>query len=92
MNLVKNVLAFLKRDPNDNKLKSPKGFCPNCWGRQEYGGNFYKALKTANIKDLEYKKGWITLYVESNLKGIYLQTKVNKLVCNVCFKSYNTCR
>jgi len=89
MNLVKNILAFLIKNSNDNKIKSPDGFCPNCWGRQEYGGNFYKALKSENHKDLEHKKGWITWYVENNLKGISLQSKEKKLVCNVCFESYN---
>lgn len=88
MNIVKNILTFLRKKPNSNKLKSPERFCPNCWGRQEYGGNFYKALKTENIKDLEHKKGWIKSYIESNLKGIYLHTKEKKPVCNVCLKSY----
>ena len=88
MNLIKNILTFLREDPND-KQKFPEGFCPNCWGRQEYGGNFYKALKSENIKDLEHKKGWIRSYVENNLKGISLQPKEEKVVCYVCFKSYN---
>jgi hypothetical protein len=88
MNLVKNILTFLRKKSTSNKLKSPKGLCPNCWGRQEYGGNFYKALKAENIKDLEHKKGWIKMYIESNLKDISLQTNKKKLVCNVCFESY----
>lgn len=88
MDLVKNILAFLNKNPCDNNKKTPQGFCPNCWGRQEYGGYFYEAIKTKNFKDLEHKKGWITSYVEQNLKSIQLQPKEKKLVCNVCFKSY----
>lgn len=89
MNPVKNILKFLKKNPNNNQAKSPEGFCPNCWGRQEYGGNFYNTLKSENIKDLEQKKGWIKLYVEQNLKGIHLKPKDETLLCNVCFKKYN---
>lgn len=87
MDLIKNTLTFLRKNP-DNKQKSPEGFCPNCWGRQEYGGNFYKALKSESFINLEHKKGWIISYVENNLKGIYLKPKEDKLVCNVCFESY----
>lgn len=85
---INNILTFLKEKQNTKKQKSPKGFCPNCWGRQEYGGNFYKALKVKNIKDLEHKKGWITAYVEAHLKNIKLQPKDQKLMCNVCFETY----
>jgi len=88
LNPVKNILSLLRKDPNVNKPQSSEGFCPNCWGRQEYGGNFYKALKTENIKDLMSKKGWITSYVERNLKGIHVQNKENKQVCNVCFECH----
>ncbi|MDU8887071.1 hypothetical protein RXV94_12950 [Yeosuana sp. MJ-SS3] len=89
MNLTKSILKFLKKSPNHEHTNSPEGFCPNCWGRQEYGGNFYKALKSKNIKDLEQQKGWITSYVEQNLKAIHLKPKDKTLLCNVCFESYN---
>lgn len=79
----------MKKNPNNNQTKSPEGFCPNCWGRQEYGGNFYQALKSETIKDLEQRKGWITSYAEHHLKGIYLKPKNETLICNVCYKSYN---
>ncbi|MBU3822868.1 hypothetical protein KO566_12415 [Flavobacteriaceae bacterium XHP0103] len=85
MDLVKNIIAYLNNNPNKHKRQAPENFCPNCWGRQEYGGNFHKAIKAETFKDLAHKKGWITSYVEQNLKGIQLH-KEKKLVCNVCFE------
>lgn len=87
MNGVKNILDFLNKNPNNSKDNTPEDFCPNCWGRQEYGGHFYKAVKSLSFKDLEQKKSWITSYVEHNLKGIHLKHKDGKQVCNVCFET-----
>lgn len=88
MNSLNNIIQFLRKNPNHTKEKSPEGFCPNCWGRQEYGGNFYNALKTESPKDMELKKGWITTYVEQNLKRIQIPVKTVKPLCNVCFESF----
>ncbi|GAA0743279.1 hypothetical protein [Gaetbulibacter jejuensis] len=89
MNTLKNILSFLNKTPQEKIGKTPEGFCPNCWGRQEYGGNFFKALKAEKLENLERKKGWITAYVERNLKHIQLQHKEKKQVCNVCFESFD---
>lgn len=89
MNSLKSILTFIKNNPNNNIEKAPEGYCPNCWGRQEYGGNFYKAIKAESIKDLQRKKGWITSYAEKNLNGIRLQGKQGRFMCNVCFENYD---
>lgn len=86
MDLIKNLIAFLNKNPNKNIPQTPEGLCPNCWGRQEYGGNFHKAVKAESFKDLAHKKGWIKSYVEQNLKGIQLHPREKKLSCNVCFE------
>ncbi|WP_418514091.1 hypothetical protein [Corallibacter sp.] len=89
MNTLKNILSFLNKTPQEKIGETPESFCPNCWGRQEYGGNFFKALKAEKLENLELKKGWITTYVERNLKHIQLQHKEKKHVCNVCFESFD---
>ena len=43
MEIADRIKAYLIKD--DYKSKSPEGFCPNCWGRQEYSGKFFEALK-----------------------------------------------
>lgn len=65
-------------------------FCPNCWGRQEYGGAFYNAVKAEgiNTKNINQKKGWIQAYVEKHLTGIKLKVVDAQLACNSCSVRY----
>lgn len=90
MDLIKSLVDYLKSNKEVNKKASPEGFCPNCWGRQEYSGNFYEAVKNhgldANTKQPEI--GWIKDYAEKNLKGIRMETKNESVVCPSCKISY----
>jgi len=65
---------------------TPESFCPNCWGRQEYEGEFKEAAKEAEITltNIDQKKGWIDAYASKNLYGIKLEKKGNKIVCPTC--------
>lgn len=62
---------------------NPEGFCPNCWGRSEYGGKFYATLnnKPTNL-------GWIQSYYENNLKKIELIEDSDEWICRKCKTSY----
>jgi hypothetical protein len=62
---------FLHQHPEP---ENPKGYCPNCWGRQEYKGHFEDAVKTSNIHigESDKHKGWIEEYAETYLSGIKL--------------------
>ncbi len=88
MNAFKNILNFLNVNPNKNHEISQEGFCPNCWGRQEYDGQIYQAIKSENTESKKYKSGWITNYTEKNLRGIQLHATEKKRGCKVCFESY----
>ncbi|MFX0557745.1 hypothetical protein ACOCEA_13180 [Maribacter sp. CXY002] len=88
MKLLNNIRYFFRKNPVYTRVKSLEYACPNCWGRQEYGGEFYKALKTDNPAVMEQKKGWVRSYAERNLKGMYPKYHITKEVCNVCFQSY----
>ena len=54
MNLLKSFKKFLEK--KDNSTESPEGFCPQCWGRQEYEGKFYEAVykEKINTKNYDY--------------------------------------
>ncbi len=91
MSIIDNIKIFLMNKANNETAAAPKGFCPNCWGRQEYGGNFYEAMKNegVNIASIDQKKGWIQDYVDKNLSGIALQKKGTSQTCSVCYATYN---
>lgn len=92
MSVINNIATFLKKKAKNETIVAPQGFCPNCWGRQEYGGNFYNAMKSEGIdiaNNIDQKKGWIQDYVNKNLSSIVLQRKGTSKTCSVCYSIYN---
>lgn len=88
MKALKSIREFFSKNPAFPKSITPEFVCPNCWGRQEYGGEFYNAQKTEHPTVMEQRKGWVRSYAERNLKGTYPKYNITKEVCNVCFQSY----
>jgi hypothetical protein len=68
----------------------PEGMCPNCWGREEYGGHFYEAIKNHKIdlNNVEEKKGWIQAYAVKHFDGIKLDEKGGQYECVKCNNIY----
>ena len=90
MNIVKSLVEYLKSDRRSEKQQTPEGLCPNCWGRQEYGGNFYDAVQNhgldVNTKDPQV--GWVKEYAEKHLKGIMLRGDDETAACQACKINY----
>ncbi len=85
MNLAERLISFLKRK------EAPEGMCPNCWGREEYGGKFYDAVKNnhTEIHSSKPNVGWIQAYAEQHLSDIQLVKKDDdKAVCPKCKLTY----
>jgi hypothetical protein len=91
MNFIKSLVSFFKKHPVYDDQKTPEGFCPNCWGRQEYGSKFYEVAKNYNtdINSSDPQLGWIQEYANKNLTGIVLQPKNDKIVCQNCKLIYS---
>jgi hypothetical protein len=91
MNTITTLLNYLKKNPTLNKEEGPEGYCPNCWGRQEYGGKFYEVAKNyeADINSSNPSVGWVQEYANKHLSGIVLQTKNDELVCQNCKLTYS---
>ncbi len=87
MNLLNELLQYVQL----KKRPAPNGLCPNCWGRQEYGGDFFEAMKLENIttNNIEERKGWIQAYSERYLLGIQLKAREENLVCPRCEIGYS---
>ena len=90
MNIVTALLNHLKKKQTPSQEDTPEGFCPNCWGRNEYGGQFYEAVKN-NKMDVNSKNpdiGWVQDYADKHLKGVVLQPQDDSLVCSICKVTY----
>ena len=90
MNLVQSLLNFLKKKDTPEEHSFPEGFCPNCWGREEYGRNFDERVKKQHLYDEDSKVGWINDYANKHLKGISLNPSGNgeELICEGCNVTY----
>lgn len=90
MDLLDTLLSYFKN--KETLPQSPKEICPNCWGKQEYQGKFFKALKNEKVDIDNYgkKMGWIKKYAEENLNTIKLIRKEETLekYCPKCKVSY----
>lgn len=92
MNLVSSIIDFFKKKGTPEAIAAPAGICPNCWGREEYGGHFYARIKQENldVNNLASNVGWVQAYANKHLAGITLKRTGNgeALICETCKVSY----
>lgn len=91
MNIIEIFSNLLKKKAEKNESVAPEGFCPNCWGKQEYEGKFYAAIEKEQIdlNNIKERKGWIQAYATENLEGIKLHATTNgNYECNICKVNY----
>ena len=49
MNLIESIKTYFKnKTENKETQNAPEGVCPNCWGKHEWGGEYYKFVKGEN--------------------------------------------
>ena len=89
MDLIQNIKDyFKKKDNNQDAGLSPAGVCPNCYGKQEWDGEYFKFMKGKNgnpntetynnfVQDVARKLGKITIdkdtYTCETCKGKYVE-------------------
>lgn len=50
MDVFENIKSyFYKMEHHQMTGSAPMGVCPNCWGRQEWDGEYFKVIKGQNI-------------------------------------------
>jgi hypothetical protein len=91
MSLVESLKRFFKdKDNGDKTTVAPKGVCPNCWGRQEWEGEFYKQIKAKNINPESNTYNSFINEVASKLDEIKLKEDTYECTtCNVKYKYDN---
>ncbi len=88
MNFIQKIRQFLEKKANH--IEAPEKHCPNCWGRQEYEGQFLEAIRNEQIdlNNIDQKKGWIDAYFTRHFEGIKLRQENDALICSACELSY----
>ena len=86
--MIKILKKTFSKNKADEFSKVPEGYCPNCWGYQEYGDTirdmYYDQQISVNNHDPAAKYTFIQDFVVTNLKGIKLRGHVNGSVCPTC--------
>jgi len=94
MEFIESFLNFLKNRVLSKSHLVPNSLCPNCWGREEYGGQFYNRIKQENldVNSIDSNVGWVGAYANKHLRGIALKRTGNgqELVCEKCTTSYQS--
>jgi hypothetical protein len=85
MSILENIKDYFSAKSAGKEIKkAPKGICPNCWGKEEWDGEFYKLKKGNRLvgNDQTYNN-FINKIVESTISGI---------VINKDSYQYETCK
>jgi hypothetical protein len=88
MSLLQNIKNyFTSKAAGKETEKAPVGICPNCWGKEEWEGEFYKLKKGNKLSgnDQTYNN-FINKIVESNVSGITINK--DSYECETCKVSY----
>ncbi len=87
MSLADNLKKYFNAKSNKEPThESPEGICPNCWGRQEWDGQYYKLLKARNITPESNTYNNFINEIATKLDKITLKDDVYE--CTTCQTKY----
>lgn len=71
MNILQKIFGTGQNNESQslNRLITPET-CPNCWGKQEYGGHTDDSGNWKTFFDKTFKKAFVMKFVEKNVTGI----------------------
>ena len=84
MSIAQNIKNYFKsKTEGTTTEKAPDGICPNCWGKQEWEGEFYTLNKGSKLvgNDQTYNS-FIHKIVESNVSGMLINK--DTYTCETC--------
>jgi len=88
MSLIQNLKSYFKKKENKEETgPAPEGVCPNCWGKQEWEGEYYKFMKGQNGNPSEETYNNFVQDVARKLDKITL--KENTYTCETCKVKYS---
>lgn len=87
MSLIENLKSYFKKKENSQGTElAPEGVCPNCWGKQEWDGEYYKFMKGQNENPSDETYNNFVQDVARKLDKITI--KENTYTCETCQIKY----
>lgn len=79
---------FFGKKKKDIFDEVPDGYCPNCWGEQEYGNLIREKFKDQQIAinnhDSTAQYAFIMEFIVTHLNGIHLKSSIKGMECATC--------
>ncbi len=79
---------LFNKKPKDEFSEVPAGYCPNCWGDQEYGNLIRDKYEDRQIRvndhDSTSKYAFIQEFIVTHLDGIKLKSTIYGMECPKC--------
>lgn len=75
MDIIDNIINYLKDEDNQKIAPSPEGTCSNCWGYQQYDGKIRDLLKDRQIDINNHKDSYMIIeqFLKQNIDGLNLK-------------------
>lgn len=75
MNLIENIVRFLRKPERETRDKSPGGTCAVCWGYQQYDKKIREVFKDKQIDVNNHKRSYMRIqkFVKKYIDGIRLK-------------------
>ena len=88
--MIDTLLSYFKKSREETKNESPEGYCPNCWGTQEYDNEIRELYKDKQIdvNNHEANYAFIQDFVVNHIDGIKLKRGNNSLECPTCHTNF----
>lgn len=86
--LIENIKTYFKNKAEKNEVgESPEGVCPNCWGKQEWEGEYYGFVKGENGNPSTATYNSFIKDVARKLEKITIDR--NTYTCETCKTKFN---
>ncbi len=84
--MIEKLVAFFKRPKEETQGNAPEGYCPNCWGSQEYDNEIREMYedKQVDVNNHEANHAFIQDFVVTHLNGIHLKKGDTSFECPTC--------
>ena len=88
--MIEKLISFFKKDKKETEGQTPEGFCPNCWGQQEYDNQIREIYqdKQVDVNNHGAHYAFIQDFVVTHVNGIHLKKGNNSFECPTCHAKY----
>lgn len=90
MNLIEILKDYFSKSKEQTKDQAPEGYCPNCWGTQEYDDQIREMYKDKQIDVNNHQANYAFIqdFVVNHIDGIRLKKGTSSLECPTCKVQY----